>query len=803
MVKEVIQAVGFKRRRFWGILILLWLFYGLTLSNLSYLSPTIDEQGFITRGLGYLRSENRYMRVGHPLGLNALNAILLWPDEGVDLPIDDPAWKTTDFHRPSELFLWEIGNDVAHVMFLARLPSIWLGLLMVALVGRWVWELTHRELAVLLATGMVALDPNMLAHGRLATTDFGLTFFAFLAGYALWRFWKRPGWHRALFAGIAFGLLQNTKFTAGLFVPLFALLIAFGLLLVWRRDDKFPWHILPLLIVAYFIVPWLTLWAAYGFQIGTLPQDLPILPQLGGRTLPLSHYLEQLLDIGGRLQKSTPAFLLGNYSDSGWWYYFPVAFLLKTPLPTLLLLVGAILLRVRAYVTRHTALAQMDGFDKGSSIWPEMLFNDAALLIPALGYFAIALTSDINLGYRHILPILPFLVVFTAVSLSSTPFTQRRLHIPIPLTALVLIWLFGVALWIHPHYLAYFNLLAGGPNGGWRYLVDSNLDWGQDLGGLKVWMNENEVDHVWLSFFGEGRPEYYDLDYSGLDSWPPRLMDPAARPFFPDEPAPGFYAISATMLQGVNLDNHDLFAWFREREPLDKIGYSIFLYQVDPLGSPVDLALGGVQLDQIEPEDFSLLGTNRVVPHWFDPVQSVLLPPLETRWLALHRDVLLNENLITMLPMGQKVTETAVYTLYQLPAGTATEPKFFTNFTDGIGTIALADETTTGQIMAIPGQTIQWVTVWHKEAAPHPIKIFLHLTDSNDTVVAQWDGLGAAWQGWRAGDVLWQWHDLVLPSDLLNGRYQLWVGLYDPDTGVRWQTLDGDRYLLGSIQVQP
>ncbi len=84
------------------------------------------------------------------------------------------------------------------------------------------------------------------------------------------------------------------------------------------------------------------MWACYGFNIGTLPDNLPTLSQLSGLTLPLAHHLEQLLDIGGRLQMSTPSFLLGRYSDQGWWNYFPVAFLLKTPLPTLILLVWAV-----------------------------------------------------------------------------------------------------------------------------------------------------------------------------------------------------------------------------------------------------------------------------------------------------------------------------------------------------------------------------------------------------------------------------------------------------------------------------
>ncbi|MBK9054201.1 MAG: phospholipid carrier-dependent glycosyltransferase [Chloroflexi bacterium] len=328
--------------------------FALALGSVTHNGPTMDEQGFIMRGLAYLRNEQRQIRVGHPLGLNALNSFLLVNDDTVHLPTQDPSWQGTSFHRPGELFLWEIGNDVPRVMFLARLPSVWLGLLLAAVVGRWAREMSRRRWAGVLALSLVALDPNFLAHSSLATTDLGLAAAAAFSGYTLWRFLRQPGWGRAIIAGAAFGLLQNTKFTAGLFVPLFGLVILVWLIYLGRTPSHAPritspksWRNLfaaPLtqLLIAYPLAGFLTLWACYGFNIGTLPDNLPTLSQLSGLTLPLAHHLEQLLDIGGRLQMSTPSFLLGRYSDQGWWSYFPVAFLLKTPLPTLILLVWAV-----------------------------------------------------------------------------------------------------------------------------------------------------------------------------------------------------------------------------------------------------------------------------------------------------------------------------------------------------------------------------------------------------------------------------------------------------------------------------
>lgn len=751
------------------------LFFALTLAGLKQKSPTFDEQGFITRGLGYVRGQNQYMRVGHPLGLNALNAAFLAFDDQVALPLDDPSWELTSFHRPSELFMWEIGNDVTRILFWARLPTVFLGMLLTAVAGRWAKELTKSHGAGLLAMLLLALDPNILAHSQLATTDLGLAAGALLAGYLLWRFWRQPSWAAAVWAGVGLGLLQNTKFTAGLFVPLFSLVILIGFVRLWRENGRFPTKPLLQFIIAYPLSGFLTLWAAYGFQVGTLPANLPTLPQLSGLTVPLSHHLEQLLDIGGRLQKSTPSFLLGQYSDSGWWFYFPIAFLLKTPLPTLFLLAWtAVALFLRRLRQDSLTLA--------------------ALLIPPLGYFAIALTTDVNLGYRHILPVLPYLSVLTAVTLIPVIQTGKSHRWASGVIAGLIGWLAVTTLWLTPDYLAFFNRLAGGPDGGWRYLVDSNLDWGQDLGGLKTWMDENGVPEVWLSYFGEARPEYYGIAYTGLDSFPPRLMDTTARPYYPHDPAPGIYAISATNLQGVHFADHDQFAWFRNRKPLAKIGYSIFLYEVVARGEPVDLLLSGVQLDEIAPADFARFDTNIVTPHWFDAGQSWLFPAKAAHWLVINRDLLPN------LPEDYElIAEEAAYLLYRHRA----KPSSFS--LEGVG----FSDSESGQVVWLGGDILsvqdgQLVlqTNWRQEGEERPLQIFIHVEDSSDTIVAQWDGLGANWRGWRNGDLLWQTHTISLPAEMKPDHYAVWLGIYEPVTGARWHTAAGaDRILLDTITL--
>jgi hypothetical protein len=548
------------------------------------------------------------------------------------------------------------------------------------------------------------------------------------------------------------------------------------------------------------------LWAANGFDIGTLPPELPTMSALSGMTMPLAGYVEQVLDIGGRLRVGTPSFLLGQYSDSGWWMYFPVAFLLKTPLATLLLLTwggaayGLCLLRRGARCP--------------------VLVDSAALLIPALGFFAIALTTDINLGYRHILPALPFLIVFAVTAVG------RRLLAPLEVTAKVdemagegaekaaaqiraarrrdlrgiapalalAAWLGLATLFIYPDFLAFFNLLAGGPDNGWRSLVDSNLDWGQDLDDLAPWMAGHGVDEVWLSYFGEARPEAYGIAYQGLDSFPPRLMDPAARPFYPADPAPGIYAISATNLQGVHFADHDQFAFFRGRAPLDKLGYSIFLYDVPPHGRPVDLLLAGVQVDEIAPEAYARLGSNDARLRWFDPTQTLLLPGVESFWWAGSDKTPVHPLLGAYLDLrlSDSSEQNGVY--LTIATAPAMPEETLANFTLENGRVLLRDIDVLAQD---DGGTIVR-TMWRQDGLPQPLQLFIHALDNEQNIIAQWDGLGASWQGWRTGDTLVQLSSLPVGSDELAGL-KLVIGLVDPRTGRRWQTSNNaDFYEVGS-----
>lgn len=775
---------------FWLNVLLLLLMFALAVQSMIDKSPTFDEQGFLVRGLGYVRNENRWMRVGHPAGLNALNALLLRGDETVRLPTDDPSWQATNFHRPAELFLWEIGNDVERVMFLGRLPTVWLGMVLVAIIGRFTHQLTRRHFASTLAIAFVALDPNILAHTRLATTDLGLVAGAIIATYTLWRFLRQPTWQTAILAGCGFGLLQNTKFTAGLFVPIFALVIVIGVIAQWRINKRFPTSMAVQLLIAYPLAGFLTLWAAYGFDVGTLPETLPALSeQLGGRTLPLAHHIEQLSDLGGRMGKRTPAFLLGAYSDTGWVSYFPTALLLKTPLPTLFLFLvgifGVIAKRLRRAVTA---------------------IDLATLTIPPIGFFAFALTNDINIGYRHILLVVPFIILFAIWATD-----QSKISI-IGITLLAG-WLLVESMVIAPDYLAYFNQIAGGADNGWQALVDSNIDWGQDLGGLKRWMDENEVETVRLSYFGEGRPEYYGIDYVGLPSFPPRLMSADAVTHYPPDPIAGVYAISATNLQGVMFDDHDQFAYFREREPLAKIGFSIFIYDVPVRGVSADLALGTLQLTDLIHTDYQTLNTNHLNLRWFDGEQSLLIPRGTRRFVAVSpantgHPIQLN----WLHGLGKPQVTQGAPTLYALEK-TMIEFWEVEDFHGRTATFQREGATTLqlhGTMVHYNHEQAFIFSLWEPLSKPTPLKFFVHVEDQTDTIVTQWDDVGVTAASWQVGDYLLQLSELTLnfPEHYAEKaeaepeaqiEFDVWLGVYEPVSNLRWQSEHGDRLLISTL----
>jgi len=575
---------GAARCRFFaaGLLVLT---FALALTSAVQKSPTMDEQNHIARGAAYLGTGDPRLSVEHPPLVNVLSALPAHLLLDLHLPLDE-WWEFGEWYPFADNFLWQANAQPDRIVFLARLPIIGLGLVLVSLVFRWA-ECRWGPWGGLLAAAFCALDPNVLAHTRLSTTDVGGTCFAFLATYALWRAVQRPSWPRVLGSGLAFGLALSAKLSNLLFGPIFALAVLADALVVrfpFRCGSRSPGEkgtsrggrrlrrvVRNLILLASTVLLGLLIvWASYGFSIGPLPPGGGIRGGLGenGPLVPAPSYIKGVLAILDFSTDGRPAYLLGQYNH-GWWYYFPVAFVVKTPLATLI----ALLLATGKALRRQPPTAN--------------LRDDLWLLIPPFAYFFASMTSSLNIGYRHLLPMLPFIAVHIArlahppcLPVPSSSHSRIRCVI---LLALV-IWLALGTLLVYPHFLAYFNLIGGGPHNGWHILVDSNIDWGQDLKGLRAWMVQEGVEHVRLSWFGSAYPEAYGITHDLLPGLPHGFLTWEHPPFDLNQPEPGVYVISVTNLVGVYFPDHDLYAWFRARPPDAKIGYSLFIYEVSPDG---------------------------------------------------------------------------------------------------------------------------------------------------------------------------------------------------------------------------
>jgi len=557
--------------RVWLAAAALLLFFFLAVNSLVGDSPTMDEQNHIARGLAFLRTGDPRLSLEHPPLINALSALPLLTMPELRLPTDHASWERREgWYEFADLFLWQYNHDVGRIVFLARLPVVFL-LMGLALTGYRYARALWGAAAGLPALCLLLFEPNLLAHGRYATTDMGGTLFTFLATALLWRLWQEPerwNWRRWAWAALAVGLAVGSKMTALGFVPIWVVLALLPLYPVGGRGRVWPAGRRLAQLAAAGLVALVVLWAIYGFQWGNFLFISPALQPLNTAAGPMPTFwagVEQIARLGGAGRAQS--FLLGRFSDSGFVAYFPVAFAVKTPLVLLAAIPLAAVWLLGDARTRRRALF---------------------LFAPALFYFALTMVSALNIGYRHALPALPHLLVLVA-GLAAPEATGRRLFGSAALGARRLVAatvavVIGVALWIHPHYLSYFNLAAGGPANGYRVLIDSNVDWGQDLLRLQQWMAETGTASVRLGWFGTADPGYYGLAYEplpgiGRDTFF-RLW--WALPFNPQQPEPGVYAISATSLWETPLrpEEKRVYAWFRAREPSARVGYSILIYDV-------------------------------------------------------------------------------------------------------------------------------------------------------------------------------------------------------------------------------
>jgi hypothetical protein len=405
-----------------------------------------------------------------------------------------------------------------------------------------------------------ALDPLMLGHGPIVKNDvmFSLTYLG--VAWAMWRVGQRVTIGRCAALVAICGIAVTVKFSGMLLAILLPLMLAAWVVLPSQDGlSRLRRAGISLAIcLAAGLTGLLLIWASYGFRYGlasdqSLRMDFtpfihaPIILETIDRHRLLPHAYTYGLSYTLHSVPERKAFLLGEIRNTGWWYYFPLAMAVKTPLATIAMLLAAVALVWRLPLKRHGWTA-------------------ACLLIPAGLYMAVAMRSNLNIGIRHVIPVYPLAFVAIGVVLSRFQKVAVALLVVLAIECLA----------AYPNYIAYFNVAVGGSKGGFHILSDSNLDWGQDLPALAAWQEKNPRKKLYLSYFGISDPAAYGVRYTNAGiGYAFGLPGPA-------EPVgPGVFAVSASHLQGTYVPDEyrELYERLRRTKPIAVLNGTLYLYE--------------------------------------------------------------------------------------------------------------------------------------------------------------------------------------------------------------------------------
>ncbi len=575
-----------KRWRIGCVIGLLFIMAVLQITSMRQEVQTIDEGVHLSSGVSYWVTGDFKLNEEHPpliKLLAALPVVLTHPK----VPLDAQSWKDGNEWAFAQDLLYHSGNNADLLLFLGRLPMVLVSLLLGLVLYLWGRKIAG-DWGGLLTLGWFCFDPNFLAHSRYVTTDVGVTLAFAATLYVLVRLLEHWNWKRLLTFAIVFGFAQVTKFSAIFLLPV-SVLAAF----IWigwfapnrsvRLAVKKAATVLGIAIagsaVAIFITyfgqikqgkndPWIQALfnertrivtehlvsnqppivqrfihlsdtsTTLGRAVNGLVQDAPI---------PAWSYFKGLAMVANHDFWGHLAYLNGQYSNFGWWWYFPEAFAIKTPLATCIVFVLG-LVSLGVYLRR-----------KSITINPALWLA----LTASLGYFLWSMTGHIDLGVRYVFP--AYLGVFTLIGF----FLSNALAQPRVWFRMVIITIAGLyvttSLLAYPTYLSYFSEVVGGEANGPTYLVDSNIDWGQDLKRLTTYLSAHQIPYVCMSYFGQADLVYYKLDFHYL----PTVNDPHT-------PADVncVVAISVTSL----LSQDGVYWWLKPYQPDARIGGSIYVY---------------------------------------------------------------------------------------------------------------------------------------------------------------------------------------------------------------------------------
>lgn len=505
---------GCRLRIVTGVAILLVVMAAELALSVRQESQTFDEACHIFAGYRYWKNSDFGINFEHPPLVKLVAAVpLLWLPLKVPTVSNGGDYKLVEYAIGRE-FLYR--NDANSLLWRARLAASVFTISM----GLAVFLVAYSMFGVgpaFLALTLLVFEPNILAHGALVTTDIGVTLGLFLGVGTFYLHLKKPSNLRLVGAGLAAGLCLGAKHSGILLLPMLVLLALTDLLLF--RDSNANW-IPPdfakkalrhgAVLASITAIALTILWSFYDFRYSARPAGLELQPSLiqsaktigsspSAAILGLAHwhlipeaYLAGIVDVDSiKLQ----SFVFGKYYPHAQWFYFPAVFIIKSTLALLFL----------------CALAPFS-----AALWQKQFRREVLFfLIPAAFYVAVAMYSGVNYGIRHLLPIYPFLIVLVAFGAWHLAARHRALA---ALVVLLVVFHAGSSVRAFPNYIPYANELWGGPKNTYRFLADSNVDWGQGLKAMKRYIDDRHIKECWFGYFGSLPVDvsYYGIPCKGL-----------------------------------------------------------------------------------------------------------------------------------------------------------------------------------------------------------------------------------------------------------------------------------------------
>lgn len=554
-------------------------------------SPVVDEIPHIGAGYSYIVQHSYQFNPEHPPLAKDLAGLALLP-----LNLNQTAFsRNYTANWPTDVngewnfgraLIFQTGNDAVTLVRVAKLPMLLFFIISAWIIFIWTKKL-FGDKAALLAIFLFSFTPTIIAHSRLVTTDIALLAGIMVSLYFFERYLENQTTKNFWFAAIAFGFSLLTKFSAFLLIPLIVLLA-----MVWAYANhqklsgiiRMAWKAVLIIVIGFaFIIGPVYQLHLLGYSREKQKADATVvLSTYGNRTFvdpviwasdksvlrPFAQYGLGVLMIFQRNVGGNQTYFLGNLYQKAVKSYFPVVYALKEPIPFLILFVMSV---IGFFMYARSK-------EKHLKNWLRIHFAETAIFSWALFYWATSINANLNIGIRHLIPVYGGTAILVAGQLSVLYEHVKAKKAYLAFVGVMCAWLLAETIMVFPYYLTYFNEFAGGSAGGHRYVVDSNLDWGQDLKRLADWVDKNNIKKINLDYFGWADQTYYLKDKL---VWIRNGQYTNARDFLRDNPNGGYIAVSATFYQ-QSISSDKNYAWLENYKPVIVIGNSIFVWEISP-----------------------------------------------------------------------------------------------------------------------------------------------------------------------------------------------------------------------------